>query len=420
MKQEIKDRIEKIRKGEVPKGYRDSEIGIVPTDWRVVSFGSLGTWKKGKGIPNYDIKANGLPAIRYGDIYMKYNTFFKQSDFMIDEETAKSSTAIKKGDLIFTGSGESAEEIGKCVVYLGDETAYIGGDIIALTPSNGDSLFLSYQQNAYIQIKKKAKLGQGYSVVHIYSNFLKSIAIPFPEKIEQKKIAEILFAWDDGIAIREKLIYSMRMSKKGYVQRLVNPIPGKKSKYLELSKCLIPTSYPVDKPTKPYDALGIRSHCKGTMVKPVSDPSKVDMDTLYEVKENELIVNITFAWEGAIALLSKKDEGKLVSHRFPTFRFNEASAIPDYFKHLIKTKWFVFQLGLVSPGGAGRNRVLSKKDFLKIKLMLPPVEKQRKIANFLNSLDQEIDMLERELKELKQQKKGLMQLLLTGIGRVKA
>ena len=305
-------------------------------------------------------------------------------------------------------------------MYLGDETAYIGGDIIALTPSNGDSLFLSYQQNAYLQIKQKAKLGQGYSVVHIYSNFLKSIAIPFPEKIEQKKIAEILFAWDDGIAIREKLIYSMRMSKKGYVQRLVNPIPGKKSKYLELSKCLIPTSYPVDKPTKPYDALGIRSHCKGTMVKPVSDPSKVDMDTLYEVKENELIVNITFAWEGAIALLSKKDEGKLVSHRFPTFRFNEASAIPDYFKHLIKTKWFVFQLGLVSPGGAGRNRVLSKKDFLKIKLMLPPVEKQRKIANFLNSLDQEIDLLERELKELKQQKKGLMQLLLTGIVRVKA
>ena len=86
---------------------------------------------------------------------------------------------------------------------------------------------------------------------------------------------------------------------------------------------LISASRPVNKPGSNYLALGIRSHGKGTFLKPDSDPEKNAMETLYEVKENDLIVNITFAWEGAIAVAKKEDDGALVSHRFPMYEFNK-------------------------------------------------------------------------------------------------
>ena len=142
------------------------------------------------------------------------------------------------------------------------------------------------------------------------------------------------------------------------------------------------------------------------------------METLFVVKENDLIVNITFAWEGAIAIVSKDDEGALVSHRFPTFTFNPETARIDYFRHFILLPRFRYLLKLISPGGAGRNRVLSIKDFLKLEIMVPSSEEQTAIARVLQAADKEITLLKAKLDKLKEQKKGLMQVLLTGKKRI--
>lgn len=126
----------------VPQGYKKTEVGVIPEDWEVKTCGQLGTFYKGRGISSVDLKADGYPCIMYGDIYVKFNISFGNADFRIDAETAKNSSMAKKGDLFFTGSGETAEEIGKCVSYQGEKDIYIGGDIIALTPySQYNSLF---------------------------------------------------------------------------------------------------------------------------------------------------------------------------------------------------------------------------------------------------------------------------------------
>jgi len=80
---------------------------------------------------------------------------------------------------------------------------------------------------------------------------------------------------------------------------------------------------PKDKTSEPYLALGLRSHGNGIFYKPNFDPASISMTTLYEVSEYDLVVNITFAWEHAIAVPSKVGEGGLVSHRFPTYSFLE-------------------------------------------------------------------------------------------------
>ena len=135
------------------------------------------------------------------------------------------------------------------------------------------------------------------------------------------------------------------------------------------------------------------------------------MERLYEVDCNDLIVNITFAWEGAIAIVRPEDTGALVSHRFPTYQFDQNAVLPEYFRYPILDQQFIYKLGVISPGGAGRNRVLNKSDFLKIKLPLPEVAEQKQIADCLGSLDDLIAAEGRKLNALRQHKEGLMQQL---------
>ena len=181
-----------------------------------------------------------------------------------------------------------------------------------------------------------------------------------------------------------------------------------------LGSFLIPINRSVSKPDKEFLGLGIRSHGKGTFLKPNSNPTKIGMKTLYQVKENDLIVNITFAWEGAVAIVEPEDHGALVSHRFPTYKFETDLAIPEFFKYVIIQDRFKYLLGIISPGGAGRNRVLNKTDFLKLEVEVPPLPEQKKIARIIGTWDRAIDLTERLIEAKERQKKGLMQQLLTG------
>lgn len=178
-----------------------------------------------------------------------------------------------------------------------------------------------------------------------------------------------------------------------------------------LKNILKPVSREVPKPDKPYWRLGLRSHAKGTFHELVENPDSVAMDKLFVVKENDLVVNITFAWEHAIEIASKKDDGKLVSHRFPTYTFKEGNS-PDFFKYVIRTQRFKYDLGVASPGGAGRNRVLSKTEFLEIKVPCPPYKEQVKIAKMLLKYDEYLSLLNKRVKLEKQRKKWHLNKLL--------
>jgi type I restriction enzyme, S subunit len=173
----------------------------------------------------------------------------------------------------------------------------------------------------------------------------------------------------------------------------------------------------VPKPDKPYKRISVRSHAKGTFHQIVSDPKTVSMDKLYVVKENDLIVNITFAWEHAIAVANKVDDGLLVSHRFPTFVIDKSDI--NFIHYSVIQDVFRRKMELISPGGAGRNRVLNKKDFINLKIDTPPqIEEQIEIGNFLKQLDEIISLHQQELTTLKQTKQGFLQKMFPKEGEV--
>lgn len=174
-----------------------------------------------------------------------------------------------------------------------------------------------------------------------------------------------------------------------------------------LSDILFNEKRTVPKPQNGYWRIGIRSHAKGTFHEFVENPDAVDMDELYVVKKDDLIINITFAWEHAIALADANDDGLLVSHRFPTYVFKKEQ-IPYFYLNVFVQNRFKELLALISPGGAGRNRVMSKKDFLQLPCFIPDFEEQQKIAEILMQCDKVIELYEQEIEELKKLKKAYL------------
>ncbi|MBE9055802.1 restriction endonuclease subunit S [Sphaerospermopsis sp. LEGE 08334] len=190
-------------------------------EWEVKKLGDIGKFKKGKNLPKKSITQDGQPCVLYGEIYTKYNYYSKVLYSRISYDLAKESIEINTGDILFAGSGETFEEIGKCFAYLGIEKAYAGGDIIILSPNKDDSYFLSYLLNSYQANVQKSNLGQGSSVIHIYTINLKNIEIPIPPLPEQKAIAKILTEMDEEIEALEKKREKYKNIKQGMMQELL-------------------------------------------------------------------------------------------------------------------------------------------------------------------------------------------------------
>lgn len=165
---------------------------------------------------------------------------------------------------------------------------------------------------------------------------------------------------------------------------------------------------PVVTPTEGYIRLGIRSHAKGTFHSYVEKGKELETAKMFRVAADKFIVNITFGWEHAVAITDENDAGKLVSHRFPQYSFNNGM-IPKFFRYLILDEKFKHHLELSSPGGAGRNRVLKLSDMLEYKMNFPCEEEQRKIASYFEGLDNLITLHQRRLKHWEEMKKGLLQ-----------
>ena len=200
-------------------------IGEIPEGWEVRRLASFGRFSKGGGFSKSDLVDTGVSAILYGDIYTKYDISIKKEVRFISIETAKKSIKIDKQDLLFTGSGETIEDIGKCVVFLNDKIAYAGGDVIIFKQTENDSLFLSFTLNTEGAKFEKARFSKGEIIVHTYGSKLRNIYIPIPPILEQKEISEYI---EDGcqkietaISLKQEEIAKLKEYKRSLINDVV-------------------------------------------------------------------------------------------------------------------------------------------------------------------------------------------------------
>lgn len=425
MNGEIKERLEKIEQGVVPKGYKKTKIGILPEDWEVKKLGKIGELLRGKGIPKSQIKDSGVDCVIYGQIYTIYNFFTKELYSQVDSETAENSTEIQYGDLLFTSSGETSEEIGKCVMYLGHKRAVVGGDIVILRPKDIiKNKVYSYLLNTEIINKQKYKLAQGHSVVHLYSSHLKDIKIPIIPLQEQEKIAQILSTWDKAIEKIEQLIQKKEIQKKGLTWQLLTGetrLPGfdgewEKKKLGEVAK-VVSGGTPSTNVSNYWDG-----NIKWATPTDITASGKFIVETNKKITEEGLKhSSATLLPPNSILMTSRATIGErainiepmATNQGFKSFVCKENLQYM-YLYYLVE----VLKNEFLSKSSGSTFSEISKKNTENINFFLPPLPEQKAIADILSTADREIQLLNQLLTSKKQQKQGLMQLLLTGIVRV--
>ena len=163
--------------------------------------------------------------------------------------------------------------------------------------------------------------------------------------------------------------------------------------------------------------MGIRSHAKGTFHEYVPKGRELETKEMNKVAKDKLILNITFAWEHAVAITDEKDEGALVSHRFPQFTLHP-EIIPNFLKYVILDESFRHHLYLASPGGAGRNRVLKISQMLEYAIKYPSTAEQLRISNLLDSINSLITLHQRKYEKLLNIKKSMLEKMFPKEGEV--
>lgn len=186
----------------------------------------------------------------------------------------------------------------------------------------------------------------------------------------------------------------------------------KKWKIIPVSKLLKRVANSVNVcPKEMYREIGIRSHGKGVFHKAPVSGKDLGNKRVFHVVSGTLAFNIVFAWEHAVAELSKKEEGFIASHRFPMYKSVEGLGDIPFLRILFLRPRGKYLLGLASPGGAGRNKTLGQKEFSELKVTVPQVEEQKKIAAFLGTIDKKIEQLQAKKYLLESYKDGCMQKL---------
>lgn len=144
-------------------------------------------------------------------------------------------------------------------------------------------------------------------------------------------------------------------------------------------------------PDREYKEIGIYCHGGGIFHKNPRTGLEVGDKALFQMRSQDLILQVTFAWEGAIAVCSDAEDGLYGSSRYPTYRTDEKRCNPHYLAKYLGTHDGLAQIDRICPGSAGRNRVLALKRVPEITVPLPPLEEQNRIVAKLDALAAKID-----------------------------
>lgn len=261
------------------------------------------------------------------------------------------------------------------------------------------------------------KMGDGIRQTITYED-LREMNLAFPSKEEQNLIANFVNNIDDNIIYQETECEKLRNLKSALLVSLFPQGNDKQPKLRldgfygdwedkTLNEIVTPYKEIVATPHYGYERLGIRSHGKGTFHSFVPKGAELETAQMSVVRTDNLIVNITFGWELAVAITQSEDEGKLVSHRFPQFSFNQGY-VPLFFRYGLINESLRKHLILASPGSAGRNRVLKIDKMLEYKMFVPSQEEQRAISDLLLEYDRLIQLNEQKLEKLRNLKQAML------------
>lgn len=359
-----------------------------------------------------------------------------QVEYVAEREYSGSGARFQNGDTLFARITPCAEN-GKTafVDCLPQGVAAHGStEFIVLAPREGvtDGKFLYFlTKSDFVRPYAISQMEGTSGRQRVPARIFEEIVVPIPPIDEQSKIATVLSSVDDAIQSTQAVVEQTQVLMTGLLQNLLSRgINHGQFKQTELGT--LPTSWEVkpvgdlvDRIRTPvavqadatYSEIGIRSHGKGVFLKPPVLGAALGEKSVFQVEPGCLVLNIVFAWEGAVAVTDDTHVGMVASHRFPMYQPNTQVDL-RWLKLFFTSAKGVQALGLASPGGAGRNRTLNQRHFAELKVPVPPLEEQRQICSTIENVERTLCQQQEQLDSLIATKVGLMHDLLSGKVRV--
>jgi type I restriction enzyme S subunit len=394
---------------------------MVPSGWNIESIESFCKVSSSKRIMQSDYVEKGIAFYRSKEIILKSKGIEPTDIIYIDINKFKNLKdkfgAPEDGDILISAVGT----LGKCYLVKPNEEFYFkDGNLLWLRKLKGveQSYLVQFMNSPYFQNEIQNITG-GSSQKALTIIKLARMKLPLPPLPEQRKIAKTLSTWDKAISTTERLIDNSKQQKKALMQQLLT---GKKRL--------------LDDSGKPFEGewkectLKECATCLDNRRVPINSMRRQGMQGSIPYWGANGIVDYVneFIFDETIVLLAE-DGGYFdeFSHR-PIANISYGKSWVNNHAHILKAKeetfneWLYYSLvhkNILAFINGGTRAKLNKSDMLKISIKLPQKQEQHKIVDVLTNADKEIELLERQLSDLKQEKKALMQQLLTGKRRVK-
>ena len=403
----------------IPQGYKSSPLGIIPEDWEVKRLGEIGEVLMCKRIMKYQTEPCGdIPFFKIGTFGGTPDAYISKEIF--DEYKAKYSYP-KVGDVLISAAGT----IGRSVIFDGTPSYYQDSNIVWIDNDN-KQLLNKYLFYYYSTINWITDTG---TIPRLYNGALKAIQIPLPPIEQQKQIVSILELWDTAIEKQTQLVEKLTLRKRGLMQQLLTGkkrLKGFEGEWKEVKLGEIGTFFKGNGVPK-NKIIGVGHKC-------------LTYGDLY-TKYNFVISNVKSFIDDETALISteikygdicfagsgetKEDIGKCAAFiddqigyaggDIIVFRANDFN--PITLSYILNSENVIKQK---SNMGQGHSVVhIYPYQLEKLTFTMPTRKEQNAIASVLIQADKGIELANKKLLQLQAQKRGLMQVLLTGKKRVR-
>lgn len=425
------------------KGYKKTKLGWIPEDWDIFKFSSIFERVNRRNCENN----NNILTISANYGLVNQEKYFNK---VVASSDTSNYLLLYKGEFAYNKSYSSKYPMGAIKLLEKYEKGIVSNLYICFVNKpniNFSKQFFKFYFDAgrlNSEIYKIAQEGaRNHGLLNMSTNDFFNTNIIIPTNIkEQEKIAEILSAWDDGIETLEKLIEQKEVFHKALMKNL---LIGK----IRLSEFSLNTEYkrtklgpiPIDWQIKPLKLLfdkrmqkysGNTEHniftnsaTKGVVLQNEyfdrSIVTEENTNNYYVVGENDFMYNPRISQSAPAGPINRNKLGitGIASPLYTIFKAKNDTFI-DFYEQYFSSNLWNNSMFMVANQGARHDRLnITSNDFMNMPLPYPPIKEQEKIANILIESYKEIQILNSKLEKLKEQKKGLMQKLLTGQIRVK-
>ncbi len=402
---------------------------ILPNKWQIIPLEELAEVRSGVTL-SQKVILDGveLPYLRVANV----------QDGKIDLTEIKNVTVeknkverflLKKGDILLTEGGDF-DKLGRGAVWQGEiEPCLHQNHVFAvrikgkLLPEFFAALTRTHHGRTYFLSCAK----RSTNLASINSSQLKRFPVILPPLAEQKKIAEILSTWDEAISAVDKQLENCRLQKKALMQQLLtgkNRLPGFSGEWK--AKRLSSFCKRITERNNGHCSLVATISAQYGLIRQEEFFNKSvaseTLDNYFLLRKGDFAYNKSYSLGypmGAIKRLNRYQEA-VVTSLYICFRLDETKADSDYFEFFFDSGLLDKSLTQIAAEGGRAHGLLNVRpdDFMGIQILFPPLEEQKAIASVLSTSARQIEMLEQKLNALQEEKKSLMQQLLTGKKRV--